>query len=321
MSVRGSKGFTLVEMMVAVTVSGLVLAALAVTFQTQSEDFVVQGQISTMQQNARAAMHYLQTEVRMAGYDPVLRGNGGFGITDVRFYNKDNALSAITDISDPLVGFSSLTFTGDFGDGAAPSGPPNSALDGNETITYVIYDFPLGSGGNGVFDLGRDVGGGRQLIAENIDAIGFAFAFDTDNDGVLDTYNDASGTQRIIWAIDSDNDNELDSNLDADNDGAITADDCPAPEGEGDNCAIAGVALVLPGGGATVDLGEIRAVRIWLLARGDRRDKGFYDTETYVVGRQVISPGNQADDLNNEVSQGGFRRLLLETTVYIREAG
>jgi len=78
----------------------------------------------------------------MAGCDPLNTGN--FGITTA------NA--------------NSITFSEDIDDGTVGN-PPDGTLQTAETITYSR------SGGN----LARDVGGGNQAVAQNIDAIDFVY--------------------------------------------------------------------------------------------------------------------------------------------------
>ena len=66
----------------------------------------------------------------------------------------------------------SINFTMDINNGSPGTGFPNGALgDANENVTYVLYD----SGGDGDNDLGRNTGGGNQLVAENIDALDFVY--------------------------------------------------------------------------------------------------------------------------------------------------
>ena len=131
--------------------------------------------------------------------------------------------------------------------------------------------------------------------------MGFAFAFDSDGDGDLDT--DAAGN--IIWASDSDGDNSLDINLDTDGDGDIDAADGP---GIGNTGLIKGAPL-----GAKVNPADIRAVRIYLLAKSGRRDSKIVNNFTYVVGHKVINPLTDADPANNNL-----RMRLLVTTVKCR---
>ena len=64
------KGFSLIELCVAVAISGIVLAAIYSAYRTQLGSYVTQQTIVDMQQNARAGMYLMQREIRLAGYDP-----------------------------------------------------------------------------------------------------------------------------------------------------------------------------------------------------------------------------------------------------------
>jgi len=63
-------GFTLVEMLFAIAIVLVVLAAASVTFISQEKAYDAQAQSSEMAQGVRAAMDMLSTEIRQAGYDP-----------------------------------------------------------------------------------------------------------------------------------------------------------------------------------------------------------------------------------------------------------
>jgi type IV pilus assembly protein PilW len=137
-------GFTMVELLVAMVVSLLALAAIYSTFLAQHRSYQVQEETSEMQQNIRAAMYYMEREIRMAGSDPFNTGN--FSIT------------AATPTS--------ITFTLDINDGT--NGRPDGTLNGNETITYAFAD----SDGDGFNDrLDRN----GQPVAQNIDAVDFVY--------------------------------------------------------------------------------------------------------------------------------------------------
>ena len=247
-----NEGITLIELMVAMAVSGIVLMVIYSAYYTQTTMHRTQSVELAMQQNLRGAAYLLESEVMMAGYDQTSTGN--FGIIDIRFRNIDD---------DPdLNGNSSITFTFDLdGDGI---------LDTNETFSYSIYDNPIGAP-DGILDLARNNGAYRQIIGESIVALGLAYAFDNDGDGRLDT----SAGGNIIWAIDSDNDNDLDLNLDTNGDGEIDMNDNPG-----------GTSI----GGSDVAVGSIRAVKAWILARTKTPMLKYLDNNTYVVGNRRISP-------------------------------
>ena len=60
-------GFTLVELLIAMTIGLIILAALSSTFIMQRKAYDVQEQIVEMVQNVRAAMDMMTREIRMAG--------------------------------------------------------------------------------------------------------------------------------------------------------------------------------------------------------------------------------------------------------------
>ncbi len=71
-------GFTLVELLVAMTLTGIILAAIYSAYMSQKEAYSAQSEASSVQQNLRAALYYMQREIRMAGYDPMGAANVGF---------------------------------------------------------------------------------------------------------------------------------------------------------------------------------------------------------------------------------------------------
>ena len=113
-------------------------------------------------------------------------------------------------------------------------------------------------------------------MAENIEALGFAYAYDNNTDGMLDT----TGANNVIWAVDTNNDNQLDLNIDTDDNGVINENDDTNGDG-----SINGIAI-----NPQIPLTDIRAVKIWLLARTDKPISGYRHTGKYVVGHRVITP-------------------------------
>lgn len=63
-------GFTLVELLVALAMSALVMAAIFRLSMDQQKVHTAQGQVAELQQNIRAALDLLVKDIRMAGYDP-----------------------------------------------------------------------------------------------------------------------------------------------------------------------------------------------------------------------------------------------------------
>ena len=134
-------GFTLVELLIAMTIGLIILAALSSTFLMQRKIYDVQEQIVEMVQTARAAMDMMTREIRMAGYDPA--GAGFDGIT----YNADQ-LQIRADLNG--------------------NGDTDSTGNPNEYIKYTMdSDYP--------FEIRRNTGGGRQEFALNIQSFTFVY--------------------------------------------------------------------------------------------------------------------------------------------------
>ena len=276
-------GFTLFELMVAMVVGVIVIAVIFATYSVQQRAFREESLKLATIQNARAALAYLEQELRMAGYDRL--NSDLFGLINIGLDVDQNA---------------TVTFSMDMGAGGNTD---NGTVDADETITYALYNSPTTIGTNS-FDLGRTVNGSTELVAEGIEAIGLAFAFDSDNDGRLD-WNDVNGddvkqpNEGEFWAVDAAlGDNLLDTNLDTDFDGDIDGND-----------ALNGVALpVLPSGDTTVPMDRIRAVKIMLLARSKAPGRNYQDPKSYRVGIRPIVGNN-------------FHRRFLTSAVMCRNLG
>jgi type IV pilus assembly protein PilW len=298
---RNNYGFTLIELMIAMVIAGIVAAAIMMSFDSQQKTQVNQQLVVEMQQDARAALYLMQQDIRMAGYDETWEDGNSDGIDDNRatdgidndgVLGPDNPEEAndIAGIVEARSNFIQVRLdedrNGDF-------------RDDNEFITYALAtDNTMGTiDADGVADTGamqmwrgHKIGGNLEPLAGSIHALAFGYAFDDDGgapDGLVDT--DAGGN--IIWSYDSDGDGFLDTLLDSNTDGVIDASDVPT--------------LMA----STVPINRIRAVRIWILARTRAPLRDHKYTQTYVVGDKILTP---ADD---------FERVLLTTTANCRNLG
>jgi prepilin-type N-terminal cleavage/methylation domain-containing protein len=61
-------GFTLVELMVAVTIGLIILAAVSQIFVTSRLSYKLEENLARVQENGRFAMEFLSRDLRMAGY-------------------------------------------------------------------------------------------------------------------------------------------------------------------------------------------------------------------------------------------------------------
>lgn len=159
-SIDHEYGFTLVELMVTLAMSGIIVAAVYSAYIIQQKTYHNQGQVVQMQQNIRAALELMSSEIRMAGYDPT--GDAKARIT--------NATPSQLAFSQDLNGNGKLV-------------PATSAANPNEN---VVYGFLAADdvGADGIADSGSAAfrretnGGGLQAIAENIHAINFYYTLE-----------------------------------------------------------------------------------------------------------------------------------------------
>ena len=68
---RTNRGLTLIELLVALVISAVVIAAIYRVFLGQQKTYTVQEQVVEMRQNARAAIRNMMRELRMSGFGSV----------------------------------------------------------------------------------------------------------------------------------------------------------------------------------------------------------------------------------------------------------
>ena len=94
------RGFTLVEMVLALAISTIVLAAVYSVFTIANKNFTTQNAAANAQQNLRSAIRLMSRDIRHAGLDP--SGSDNFGITyaslsKIRFTTDRDAFNGNVD--------------------------------------------------------------------------------------------------------------------------------------------------------------------------------------------------------------------------------
>jgi prepilin-type N-terminal cleavage/methylation domain-containing protein len=145
------KGFTLVELLVAILASLIVLGAIAATFIIQDRSYNRESQVVDVQENARAGMHMITQLLAMAGYDPT--GTAGAGL--------------VTAASDEIRFTMDLNGSGVIGD--------EITGEADEDITFALDTTDL--------QLTMD----NQPLAENIPPDGLVFSYFDSSDNQLST--------------------------------------------------------------------------------------------------------------------------------------
>jgi prepilin-type N-terminal cleavage/methylation domain-containing protein len=142
----GPRGFSLIEMLIAMTVGLVVLGGMYNVFTIQNKAFGNQEELVAMQQGVRAGMDMLAREIGMAGYDPTLVNSDA---------NSANDFSGVT------VSASQLQIRADL-DG-------NGAIDATSQEN-IIYAFDAINK-----RITRNIGAGAQPFAENVEAFTFDY--------------------------------------------------------------------------------------------------------------------------------------------------
>ncbi|MHC1730194.1 MAG: prepilin-type N-terminal cleavage/methylation domain-containing protein [Syntrophobacteraceae bacterium] len=130
-----SNGFTLVELLVVLALTGLVTLGAFRTFMWQQGTYTAQENVATLQQDIRGGLDLMIREIRMAGYSPKIAGVAG--------------ITAAT--------ANSVTFTVDL--------DSSGAIIPAETVTYLVA-------GNA---LQRQVQGINQPVIDNVDCLDFVY--------------------------------------------------------------------------------------------------------------------------------------------------
>jgi len=281
------QGFTLIELMIAMTLSLIAMGLIYSGYKAQQEAHTNERLGVDMQQNARSTLAFMRREIRMANYAP--RALNGI----------DDDLDGSIDEADESVVRGFQTISADRLNFTLDINSDGDDLDDNENITYG-FEASEDADGDGIADsgvavLGREhrTGTGLQPLAFDAHAIAFAYGFDADGDGALDTYPGAPGI--VVWAFDSDGDGRLDRHLDTNMDGLIDEDDT------------AGGATLASAGMAEVDRNRVRAAQVWILTRSQVPMKGrSAQAQSFVVGPNHIAVND------------GFKRCLFTSMITAR---
>jgi len=153
---RQKDGFTLVELMVALALSGLVIAAVYKTLSSQQRVYTAQEQVVSTQQELRAGMEYVVRDLRMAGYNP-------------HSIESTFGVSAADD--------DTITFATDYdGDGIRNITPPTVKTDPKvELISYVCSSAGLERRENNVAYSDATPSTYGYLLADNVVALDLVY--------------------------------------------------------------------------------------------------------------------------------------------------
>jgi prepilin-type N-terminal cleavage/methylation domain-containing protein len=310
------RGFTLVELLVAMLITLVVMGAIFLTFKSQQDSYIIQDQITATQQNLRAAMYILTRDIQMAGY---------YTNFDADQFTMDwDDLDGDNEIIRPLI-YARNNVADGGGDGikdntdviviVKASDVRHTLVPGEDatagTITLTDRDFD-GDGEDDLNNTGKKYGilAKADLSAAEFFEVDSATGNITPPGGLTQNYVEDDWIFRadvIIYRIDEDaaNPSLRKKNLGDDSGYQVVAENI-------DNLQFR---YLLSDGtwtndpSATGQEPNVRAVEISLLARTAHTNRGYKDTNTYNIGDVSPTPND------------AYRRKLLCSIVKTRNIG
>ncbi len=167
------KGITLIELLIALVICGMVAAGIYQVFIAQSKAYTVQEQVTEVQQSVRSAMEIMLRDLRMAGFD------------------NDNILSTVA-ITSPIANLSdnSITVNYEYYDKALTQYQKHTVAYWRDGGSYsLIRQLTV-----------NDVAGPQETLLENVENLNFRYGVDASDDGALDNWVAAGsiGSSKVV---------------------------------------------------------------------------------------------------------------------------
>ena len=162
------KGITLLELLVALVISGVVIGGIYRLFVVQSRAYTVQDQVAEVQQNIRSTMEILLRDLRMTGYD-------------------NDSLSSKVTVANPII----------IGDGSKLN-PIIVEYEYDDTTRYTVSYWVEGAPSILKRQLTRTKDDGSSTtetadLLENVDTFNLTYGIDTNDDGGVESWVPAGG--------------------------------------------------------------------------------------------------------------------------------
>jgi prepilin-type N-terminal cleavage/methylation domain-containing protein len=168
--ILNKNGVSLVELLVALVICGMVVAGAYRFFVTQTNAYSVQDQVIEAQQNVRLAMEILLRDLRMAGYD-------------------DDSIQSTVTITDPILTplrDDSITLNYEYYDKTTQQYQKHTVAYRREmNPSRLIRQLTI-----------NEVPGSPDILLENLDAFALTYGIDTNDDGKLDQWVPAEKVEK-----------------------------------------------------------------------------------------------------------------------------
>ena len=169
---KDTKGVTLIELLIAFVICGLVIAGIYRVFVAQTRAYTVQDQVVEVQQGIRSAMEILLRDLRMAGYD------------------NDSPTSKIGIANPIIVGDHSVTVSYEYDDTTQYTIAYWRDVATERMLRQLTTTKAPPPDGDGSVTAGP-----QEVLLENVKALDFSYGVDTNSDGAMDgNWVSAGGT-------------------------------------------------------------------------------------------------------------------------------
>ncbi len=148
---RTNKGFTLLELLMVMIVSSIILSGVISTYMVQQKAYLLQEELTAVQQNLRAGIYMLEREIRMVGFDS---SGGGEGLREATSVSIE-FIKQGSDGMKKVIGYEL----------------DDSSRDGDTELLRRYYDAD-----------DPDADTDRQPVAENIEVLDFVYLDANGND-------------------------------------------------------------------------------------------------------------------------------------------
>lgn len=303
------KGFSLIELLIVIGVSGILLASLASIFYTQSKTYSVHSNIGEVQYAAKSVLDYIAKEIRMAGA----------GMLDQNYeFKNGNTFAHLSSINSDT-GPDAIRIRGNFqGVYGIISSTVGGSDVGDEAIKVAYRERAVFSVGNYITITDNKNSEIRYITGVSSDKKTISFA---NGDGLTYAYKNGTtfnGIQEIRYYVDSSgtlrrNNFEYNGNQPV----LENVEDLQFQYGldlNGDG-VLEWVNSVNDG---TYNARDVKAVKIWLIVRGDTPDSNFVDNNSYFLGISSTGMKYIARRYTPPTNLQKYRRLLFTTTVELR---
>jgi prepilin-type N-terminal cleavage/methylation domain-containing protein len=170
---KKEKGFTIIELLVALVIFSMVIGGTYRVFVSQSRAYTVQDRVVENQQSIRSSMEVLLADLRMTGFD-------------------SDSLSSNINITTPIIpGMSQVTVDYEF----------------DNTTRYSIRYWrdaasqTLKRQLTAIKDNGSSVADPEEILLENVEELNFTYGVDTNDDGAMDNFWVNAGAGDNIVAV------------------------------------------------------------------------------------------------------------------------